>query len=271
MIGDDGRLQARLTIAALGIVTVIGLVLLWPVPLGQPPVSKDHTVHLTRAWMWAQILADGAPRGYSEVWFFGTPAGEVYPILGDALVVELRVLGLGLLDWHQAYAVAFTIVFVSQGWVMIRLAHVCGLGPVAGLLAGVAILVDAGAYREGGWIYTVDFGVWPQALANTMTYLALAELVAALDATVAATRARAIVRGALAVAGAMLAHQISLPVLMLACALVLAVFGLRRRAQLGQIAVVIAATLGLGFALAAWWVLPMLSVRGWMVSYGWLW
>lgn len=261
-------------LAVFAIVTIVGLALLWPVPTGAAPLSKDHTVHLTRAWMWAQFLAEGSPRGYSEVWFFGTPIGELYPILGDALVVALRVLGLGLLDWHQAYALAFTVVFVSQGWVMIRLANVCGFGPiggpVAGLVGGVAILVDAGAYREGGWIYTVDYGVWPQALANSMTFLALAEILAALEADGRA-RVRAVVRAGLAAAGAMLAHQISLPVLVLTGAIVLAIVGLRRRARFGEVAVVVGAALGLGFALAAWWVLPMMAMRGWMVSYGWLW
>lgn len=268
---DDPRHRRWLGLGAFAFVTVLGLWLLWPVPLGQAPLSKDHTVHLTRAWMWAQVLADGAPRGYSEVWFFGTPAGELYPILGDALVIAVRVLGLGLVSWHAAYAIAFTLVFVSQGWVMLRLARVCGLGVVGGVIAGTAVLVDAGAYREGGWVYTVEYGVWPQALANSMTYLALAEIIAALDAAEAQARTRAVVRAALAVAGAMLAHQISLPVLVLCCTLVLVVFGLRRRARFGEVAFVIAAAVGLGFALAAWWVLPMLSMRGWMVSYGWLW
>jgi len=268
---SDPRRARIASLAALAIVTVVGLWLLWPIPLGEPPLSKDHTVHLTRAWMWAQILADGAPRGISEIWFFGTPAGELYPILGDALVIALRVLSLGLLEWHTAYALAFTLVFVSQGCAMIRLARVCGLGATGGALAGVAILVDAGAYREGGWIYTVDYGVWPQALASTMTYLALAEIIAALDATDARPRTLAVVRGSIATAAALLAHQISLPVLVLAGALVLMVFGLRRRAKFGEVTLVVAATLGLGFALAAWWVLPMMSMRGWMVSYGWLW
>jgi hypothetical protein len=271
MTSDEIRRARIVRLVAFAFVTLVGLWLVWPVPLGEAPLSKDHTVHLTRAWMWAQVLADGAPRGYSETWFFGTPIGELYPILGDALVIAIRVLGLGLVPWHTAYALAFTIVFVSQGWVMLRLARACGLGVTGGLIAGTLVLVDAGAYREGGWIYTVDYGVWPQALAGTLSYLALAEIIFAIDSTTARARTLAIVRGAIATAGALLSHQISLPVLGLAGAIVVAVIGLRRRDRFGEIALVVFAVLGLGFALAAWWVLPMMSMRGWMVSYGWLW
>ena len=55
------------------LVTLIGLALLWPIPLGQMPLSADHTVHLTRTWMWAQELGSGNLRGWSPVWFLGTP------------------------------------------------------------------------------------------------------------------------------------------------------------------------------------------------------
>ncbi len=257
---------------AFAAVTVLGLWLLWPVPLGHPPLSKDHTVHLTRIWAWAQVLADGAPRGWSEVWFFGTPIGEVYPVLGDALVVALRVLSLGLLDWHQAYALGFTVVFVSQGWAMLRVGRACGLGELPGFVAAVLLLCDVGAYREGGWIYTVDYGVWPQTLANTLTWLGLGELVRAhVSTNDARSRTRALVLAALALGGALLAHPITLPMLALCSPLVLLVLGLRPSARFGELAWTFVLVLVLALALAAWWVLPMTSMRGWMVSYGWLW
>jgi hypothetical protein len=271
MIAIPTRAIDWLRPAAFVLVTIVGLWLLWPVPLGEPPLSKDHTVHLSRAWMWADALARGAPRAYSEIWFFGTPIGEVYPVLGDAIVIAVRTASFGLLDWHTAYALGFTLVFVSQGWVMLRLARACGLGLVGGVVAALLVLGDPGAYREGGWIYTVDYGVWPQALANTMTYLALAEVVLALEADRGPRRRRAIVRAGFAIAAAVLAHQISLPVLVLMGTAVLAVFGVRRRGRFGETVATMSLAFGLGLLLAAWWLVPMLSVRGWMVSYGWLW
>lgn len=256
---------------AFAAVTLLGLWILWPVPLGHMPLSKDHTVHLTRTWAWAQTLASGSPRGWSELWFFGMPIGELYPVLGDALVIAVRVLSLGLLDWHQAYALGFTVVFVSQGWAMLRIGRVCKLGELPGLVGAVLLLCDVGAYREGGWIYAVDYGVWPQTLANTLTWLGLAEIVRALDQPDARGRARALVLAALAICGALLSHPITLPVLALCSPLVLLVLGLRPRARFGDTAWAFAIALGLGGLLAAWWVLPMTAMRGWMVSYGWLW
>jgi hypothetical protein len=252
-------------------VTVLGLVLLWPVPLGHMPLSADHTVHLTRIWMYAQALADGAPRGWSPVWFFGTPVGDLYPVLGDLLVVVVHMLSFGALEWAQAYAIGFTIVFVSQGWAMLRLAKAAGGGPATGLAGAALVLCDVGAYREGGWIYTVEYGVWPQALATTFTWLALAELVLALDAKDASARARAVARGAVCIAAAMLAHPVTLPVVAIAAVVALAVYGAAGRRALAEVVVIGLAIVGLGLALSAWWVMPMTAERGWMVSYGWLW
>ena len=42
--------------------------------------------------------------------------GELYPVLGDAMIIAARVLSFGLLDWPAAYALGFTVVFLTQGW-----------------------------------------------------------------------------------------------------------------------------------------------------------
>ncbi|HET6584182.1 MAG TPA: hypothetical protein VFG69_12055, partial [Nannocystaceae bacterium] len=252
-------------------VAVLGVALLWPVPLGRMPLSADHTVHLTRIWMYADALADGAPRGWSAVWFFGTPIGDLYPVLGDLLVIAVKVLSLGALDWAQAYALGFTIVFVSQGWAMLRLGTVAKGGAWAGLLGAALVLCDAGAYREGGWIYAVEYGVWPQTLATTFTWLAVAEIVVALESTEPRACARAIVRGALCVGAAMLAHPVTLPVAAVVAVVAIAVYGATGRRALADVLFAGVAILGLGLALSAWWVAPMTHERAWMVSYGWLW
>lgn len=251
--------------------TLLGLALVWPVPLGHMPLSADHTVHLTRIWMYAHALAEGSLRDWSPVWFFGAPVGDLYPVLGDLLVIAVRVASFGALEWAQAYAIGFTIVFVSQGWAMLRLAKAAGGGPATGLVGAALVLCDVGAYREGGWIYTVEYGVWPQALATTFTWLALAELVLALDAKDASARARAVVRGAVCIAAAMLAHPVTLPVVAIAAVVAIAVYGAGGRRALADVVVVGLAIVGLGLGLCAWWVLPMTGERGWMVSYGWLW
>lgn len=253
------------------LVTLVGLALLWPIPLGQMPLSADHTVHLTRAWMWAQELSHGNVRGWSPVWFFGTPVGELYPVLGDAIVIGVRVLSLGMLDWASAYALGFTLVFLTQGWVLLRAGRVMGWGVVPGLVAATLALVDVGSYREGGFIYTVYYGVWPQALATSFTWLGLAELSRLPDAETPADVRRTLARAAAAMGAALLAHPVSMAVLALAGPTVVFVTGLGSTARLRKSTSRGLLAGALGVALALWWIAPMLSHRAWMASYGWLW
>ncbi len=286
------------------LVTLFGLYLLWPVPAGVMPLSADHTVHLTRAFLYGEQLAGGHLVGWSPTWFFGFPLGELYPVLGDLGVVALRVLGL---DWPQAYALLFTLVFLTQGWVLLRCGRALGWGPIPGLVAALLVLADVGAYREGGWIYTVTYGVWPQALATSLAWLAFAELALARTSPVPSTISpvpsdtpsaaappvpsaispvpstsptRHLVYAALAAAGALLAHPMALMMLALGAPLYLLTLGLRpdtprstareRREHLADTTLHLVLALGIGGALAAWWLLPMTAHRGWMASYGWL-
>jgi hypothetical protein len=69
----------------------------------------------------------------------------------------------------------FTLVFLP-GLGAAALRPGLGWGPLPGTIAALLVLADAGAYREGGWIYTVTYGVWPQALATSLAWLAFAEL-----------------------------------------------------------------------------------------------
>ena len=279
------------------IVTAFGLWLLWPVPTGVMPLSADHTVHLTRAHLYGQQLAGGHLVGWSPAWFFGFPLGELYPVLGDLGVLALRVLSLAALDWPQCYALLFTLVFLTQGWALLRCGRALGWGPVPGTVAGLLVLADVGAYREGGWMYTVTYGVWPQALATALAWLAFAELALATiadvpgdrseraqtpvpsdrpetaPATTPRRRARHLVYATLAAGGALLAHPMAILMFALAAPLWLVTVGLRgpdRRAALADATVSLGLVLGLGAALAAWWLLPMSAHRGWMASYGWL-
>lgn len=253
------------------VVTAVGLVLLWPVPAGHMPLSADHTVHLTRTWMWAQELAAGHLRGWSPIWFFGTPVGELYPVLGDLWIIVLRVSSLGALGWDRAYALGFTLVFLTQGWALLRAGRAMGLGPLPGLVAALAVLLDAGAYREGGWDYTVTYGVWPQALSTALCWLGLGELARACSDDHPIRRRRWVGTAALALGGSLLAHPVALVTLALATPLaVLGLAGPHREAlrrSTGTTAVVLLGALG----VAAWWLLPMLEHRAWMASYGWLW
>ncbi len=275
------------------LITILGLALLWPVPLGRMPLSADHTVHLTRAWLIGQFMFErGQLSGWSELWFFGFPAGELYPPLGDLAIAGLHGLGLGLLSWERCYAWVLTLVFLLQGWSLLRAGRALALGPWPGLVAAALALVDVGAYREGGWIYTIFYGVWPQALATSLVTLAIAELLLCSRASgdledmsnQAGARRRHLALAGLYAGLALLAHPMSMLVLAGAGLAFTLVIGLspprrrppearpqdRRHPRLVRALLHAGVGLGLGLGLAAWWLLPMLAHRGWMASYGWL-
>lgn len=250
------------------LVTLVGLWVLWPSPFGGPIRSADHVVHLARAQLWADQLAQGQLRGWTWAWFFGAPIGELYPPLSDLLVLGLRVLTLGLVSWPTAYAFAFAFAFCLQGWVLVVLARRLSLGALVGVVAASCALLDPGFTREGGFMYTVYFGVWPQALSTSLCWLALAFLVespAQARVPVVAPRPGL---AALAWGLAILAHPIALPVG--ALTLVAWVVFSPTREGFGEVFVRTSVAWGFALLLAAWWLLPMLEHRAWMASYGWL-
>jgi len=253
------------------VVTAVGLALLWPIPLGRMPLSADHTVHLTRAWLYAQTLASGNLRGWSPAWFFGTPVGDLYPVLGDLGILAVHTLTAGLLGWSGAYAIAFALVFLAQGWVLLRAGSRLRLGPWPGLTAALLALLDTGAYREGGWIYTVFYGVWPQTLATSLTWWAIAELCDACRGATWESRRGAILRAAIAMTAALLAHPMAMLNLAVALPCVLLAMARPFRTHWRPAAASVVWVTALAFAWSAWWILPMLDHRAWMASYGWLW
>jgi hypothetical protein len=255
--------------------------LIWPVPRGDMPMSADHTVHLARiALTGARLVEHGSLSGWEPTWFFGFPLGDLYPQLGDLLIIAIRGLSLGLLDWPQAYALGFFVVFALQGLVLIRVGRLFGVGAWPGVIAALLLLGDPGFTREGGWMYTVQFGVWPQALATSLLWLGFGELAQALalplSRSLAGTErappepARACLRAALSFACALLAHPIAAPSLVVGVALFVAIVVPRAsppwRTSLARVAL----TLALALLLAAWWWVPMLEHKAWMASYGWL-
>jgi type IV secretory pathway VirB2 component (pilin) len=263
-LGSRPRLERTLAFLA---VTLVGAWLLWPVPAGHMPLSADHPVHLARAFLTAEQLEGGHLSGWSSAWFFGFPVGELYPPLADLLVIGVRTASLGLLDWWQSYALAFTLGFCAPAWAMLRAGRVFGLGIGPGLIAGLLLVTDPGMYREGGWLYTVGYGVWPQALSAGLTWLGLCELALPCPAGRSAPDPRRIATAALALGASVLAHPMALTTLTMGVPLlVLCRRGDGFRRQLA--AAGLAAALGLG--IAAFWLIPMLAHRAWMADYGWL-
>ncbi|MFV8752116.1 hypothetical protein ACNOYE_16335 [Nannocystaceae bacterium ST9] len=279
MPGPSARLQSAAWPAL--VVLVFAAWLIWPVPLGHMPMSADHTVHLARiAMTGARLVEHGALSGWEPTWFFGFPLGDLYPPLGDLVVIAIRGLSLGLLDWPQAYALGFFAVFALQGLVLVRLGRLFGLGAWPGVIAALLLLGDPGFTREGGWMYTVQFGVWPQALATSCMWLGFGELARSLGLRSSRSIAgderegdepiRAGLRAALAFAAGLLAHPIAGPSLAIGVGLFVVIV-IPRAEPAWRVALARVAWVGaLAWLLAAWWWIPMLEHKAWMASYGWL-
>ncbi|MCA9668712.1 MAG: hypothetical protein KC503_24130, partial [Myxococcales bacterium] len=158
------------------VVFAVAAGLLWPTFIGQMPQSQDHPVHLTRAWHFVtQQLSHGQLSGWSDLWFAGWPAGEDYPPGGDYWISAVYLVTFGLLGWEAAYAVAFLGVLAACGLACYHFGRTY-FGRTAGMLAGLFFLLDRGYYREGGWNYTVWWGVWPQILSTAFTILSFSTL-----------------------------------------------------------------------------------------------
>ncbi len=238
--------------------------LIWPGPIGRMPLSQDHTVHVARAWMVGEELRAGHLSGWSSYWYFGFPVGELYPVLGDLFVGLLRALTLGTLSWPRSYALVFSAAYVLQGIAMMRISRATDLGRAPGFVGAVLLYLDPGVLREGGWAYTVHFGVWMQPVACVFVWWAFAEIAIAVRQP--AWRPAALVGPAVLVALAMLAHPIALPMAALGTLVMLVALGVRANGP--RVLISLGLVTGLGAAMAAWWVLPMMAHSAWIANLG---
>ncbi len=250
------------------VIILVAAGLLWPLLLGQMPLSQDHPIHLARAWMFVhERLFEGKLSGWSDSWFAGWPAGEDYPPGADYWISAFHLATFGLLGWSASYALAFVAMFALTGLAIYRFGLVT-LGRTSGFCAALFYLLDRGAFREGGWAYTVHWGVWPQVLSTGFMLLALSLL----DPVIRRGRARDYLLCAGAAGYALLCHPMAALGFGLAVPLYLLVFTLTEGdIPAGRVVARALAALGLGGLLSAYWFLPFSAKSGWMATYGELW
>ncbi|MGD8859789.1 MAG: hypothetical protein PVI30_07245 [Myxococcales bacterium] len=156
--------------------TFVASVMMSELAWGHRPVSHDHTVHYFKAWQLNEhFLSEGRLLGWSHRWFAGYPAQYLYPIGADLWVNLVYALSFGTLSFSAAYGVAFWLFHVFTGLSAYRLGRMVG-GPHVGAFAGLFILTDLSEFRMGGWAYTVEYGVWPQALSLSFSLMATCSL-----------------------------------------------------------------------------------------------
>ncbi|MCK5795673.1 MAG: hypothetical protein KAI47_00705, partial [Deltaproteobacteria bacterium] len=251
----------------LGLVAVAAA-LLWPTFIGQMVQSQDHTVHLTRAWHFVtQMLGHGKLSGWSDWWFAGYPAGEDYPPGGDWWIASFYLSTLGLLGWEASYALAFFAMYAVSALGVYAFGRVY-FGRLTGFLGGLFFLLDRGQYREGGWNYTVWWGVWPQVLSTGFTFLTFALL----DNVIRRARPRDFALAGLAAGFSLVAHPVAVIYFGLGVPIYLVVRALADDERpSGVIVARVLGALAIGGALAAFWILPFVSKGSWMAKYGELW
>nr|MDQ3034897.1 6-pyruvoyl-tetrahydropterin synthase-related protein [Myxococcota bacterium] len=250
-------LLAPLSLVALAIAQ------LWPgLSAGlSPPISWDHGSHFGKAALVAEELLPWL-RGWTDRVEAGVPQHTLYTPTGTIWILLFRVFTPHL-EWHQTYALAFVGFRALVALAVYRLARVGGAGRLGAVAGGMLMLADWGDHSEGGWFYDVMFGVWPMALAMSIFFLGLADLLAYLDGGRRAQGARA-----MALLGiALFSHQASLLALGAIGPALLVVRAVERpdlRQDVGRMTGVFV----VAGMIACWWMLPMFAHTAWMDDHG---
>lgn len=245
-----------LDVAYVAVLSGIATFMLRDVAAGDRIVSHDHTVHYTKAWELHRNLAQGKLYGWSHGWFAGYPFNYLYPIGTDLWINLVYALGFGALTFSQAYGVAFWLFHVFTGFSGYKFGRMVG-GPHVGLIAGLLAITDSSEFRYGGWVYTVEYGVWPQGLSLCFSLLAFCYL----PSLVERRRAQDIAWFALWMGLAILCHPIQL--LFMPVALGAAVFASilvpKIRAATATLRLGLATLLSL--LIACIWLMPFFTAR----------
>jgi hypothetical protein len=160
----------------LGVLVWVASYMMRDVFTGARPISHDHTVHYFKAWqLHEHFLPQLRLHGFSHRWFAGYPVNYLYPVGTDLFVNLVHYATLGLLRFSQSYGLAFWLFHVLTGYAGYRFGRVLG-GPHVGLITGFLLITDLSSFRFGGWAYTIEYGVWPQALSLVFALLATARV-----------------------------------------------------------------------------------------------
>ncbi|MFU8802390.1 MAG: hypothetical protein ACNA8W_01145, partial [Bradymonadaceae bacterium] len=228
-------------------------------------VDHDHPVHFFKAWQLERyFLGEGRLWGWSNLWYAGYPAQYLYPIGADLWVIAVRWATLGLLTLEQAYGLALRLFLFLFAYGVYRFGAV-GFGRPVGLLAALLILGDTAAFRFGGWVYAMQWGVWPQSLSVAFALLAMAQLPAVMKSR--AWHPVALFGFFLGLA--LLTHPLQIMHFAIVGPVALALFAIAGPSgQWLRGASRLVMGYGLGICIGGLWVLPFLSVNDFAQSYG---
>lgn len=235
-----------------------------------PPISWDHGSHLGKAMLTARMLP--SVRGWTDLVETGLPLNTMYTPSGPLWILLFRAF-TPFLAWHQTYALAIVGFRFMVALTTFRLARVAGAGVVGATLAGVLTLADVGDHSEGGWFYDVLYGVWPMSLAMCFFFLAYADLLEVVTYRGEPLRLRRLMARAMVLLGiALFSHQMSLVAFGLLLPVLIAVRATARRpgedASLRQDLSRVLPVAVVAALVAAWWMVPMLTMSRWLEDHG---
>jgi hypothetical protein len=254
---------------SLAVLALLALVVaqLWPgLSNGlSPPISWDHGSHLGKAMLTAELLP--SLRGWTDLVECGVPLNTLYSPTGTIWILLFRLF-TPFLEWHQTYALAIVGFRFMVALCVYRLARAAGASPLAAMLAGVLALADTGDHSEGGWFYDVLYGVWPMSLAMCFFFLAFAELLELVEGTHEPRALRRKSALAMVLLGiALFSHQMALVTFGLVIPVLVLVRALSGSSLRTDLVRMLPVTLVAGL-VAAWWMVPMLSMSGWLEDHG---
>jgi len=247
----------------------------------ETPLSYDHATHLFKAWhFWTEMLGRGRLRGWSHFWAFGFPSDELVPFGEEVWVCLFRVLTFGQLSWTRTYALAFAALLVFKAltafWFTRRY-----FSNTAAVACAWFVLFDPGAMLEGGWHWHTYFGVWPVEL--SMCFVLLTYL--RLERVFEERSARTVLWAGLCFAASLLSHQLALLMFVITAPVFFLDHFLRSRSSATQPAqgsspapaapelpgfALATGALALGFALAAFSMVPFIARSHNAQDLGWL-
>ncbi len=156
------------------LVTVVVLIALWPLPLGEMPISQDHANHYLATHIFVNdFLSQGQLFGWSDRISSGLPFGDVYGTLVYTVTGALSFLSFGLIPLSTSYALGIVFVWWLTAMAVVAWTRRLSPGVWPAVLAGCLLVLDPGGDREGGWNYAMFHGVWPQLLATGLGLWAL--------------------------------------------------------------------------------------------------
>ncbi len=233
---------------------------------GLRPVDHDHTVHFFKIWqLGEQFLSQGRLYGWSDLWFAGYPAQYLYPYGADLYVLAIRALSLGLMSLERAYAYGLLIFWFLRGYTMYLVGRRT-VGATAGMVAGLLMMGDTAAFRFGGWVFAMQWGVWPQSFSVVVVLFAIMQL----PGVFRSDSWRPVALFGVFMGLAMLVHPLQLVHFMI-LAVVLLLAAVFTEQKVLTAATRVGVAYGIGAGVASIWLLPFFSTSDYTLKYGALW